>query len=155
MSERDSDLDSVNSSGASLDYESMPDAQEEQQVNTVREAVKGWKLRELEQNTQMNKKANGLDPLRNYVAKSARLFYDLQKYLTTEQNKDENMNDTFYMEIIRAIGSPAAVTLHFRTLLQSMLERDLIELPLTVEPKVVNTYTTKGLTVNTNFPDEE
>lgn len=140
-------------------YEEIPpsesDLKEEEQVDAIRNTIKEWKLRELEKNTRLNKKANGLDPLRNYVAKSARLYYDLQNYLQTEKNKEENLQDSLYIGIVTAIGSPGSLSYHLKTLIQHMLQRDLVELPLTVEPRIVNSYTKKGLVVNTNFPDEE
>jgi hypothetical protein len=154
MSERDTD--SIASIEAFDDIPETPmDLEEEERINKVRDSIKDWKLRELEANTHFNTKANGLDPLRKFVSKSARLFYDLQNYLTTSQNKQENMKDNLYVMIVSAIGSPGTLSLHGRTLLQSLMERDLIELPLTVEPKIVNSYTKKGLTLNANFPDEE
>jgi hypothetical protein len=154
MSERDTD--SIASIEAFEDIpESEMDAQEEERINTVRHTIKEWKLRELEANTQFNTKANGLDPLRKFVSKSARLFYELQNYLATSQNKEENMKDKLYTMIVSAIGPPGSLSLNERTLLQSLLERDLVELPLTVEPRIVNSYTKKGLALNTNFPDEE
>jgi len=157
MSERsERDTESIGSIEAFEDVpETSMDLQEEERIHKVRESIKDWKLRELEANTRFNKKADGLDPLRKYVAKSARLFYDLQNYLTTSQNKEENMKDKLYLMIVTAIGPPASLSLHGRTLLQSGLERDLVELPLTVDPKIVNSYTKKGLTLETNFPDEE
>jgi hypothetical protein len=154
MSERDTD--SIASIEAFDDIPETPmDLEEEERINKVRDTIKDWKLRELEANTHFNTKANGLDPLRKFVSKSARLFYDLQNYLTTSQNKEENMKDNLYVMIVSAIGSPGTLSLHGRTLLQSLIERDLVELPLTVEPKIVNSYTKKGLTLNANFPDEE
>jgi hypothetical protein len=154
MSERDTD--SIASIEAFDDIPETPmDLEEEERINKVRDSIKDWKLRELEANTHFNTKANGLDPLRKFVSKSARLFYDLQNYLTTSQNKQENMKDNLYVMIVSAIGSPGTLSLHGRTLLQSLMERDLVELPLTVEPKIVNSYTKKGLTLNANFPDEE
>lgn len=140
-------------------YEEMPqnelDQKEDEQVNTIRNTVKEWKLRELEKNTQFNKKANGLDPLRKYIAKSARLYYDLQNFLQTEKNRDENLEDLLYMAIVIAIGSPGGLSSHSKTLIQHMLQRDLVELPLTVEPRIVNSFHQKGLIIKQNFPDEE
>lgn len=155
MDERDSDTDSLDSIAAYEEIENASEEDEQQYIESVREAVKNWKLRELQNNTTMNKKPNGLQPLRNYVANSAKLYYTLNSYLGTSQNKDDNMKDKLYVSIISAIGSPASLSNHLRTLLESLLQRDLIELPLTVEPKIVNVYTQKGLHVNKNFPDEE
>lgn len=152
-----SDLDSDRDSLASIDaFEDMPESNEDDlQVENVREAVKRWKLRELQNNTNMNQKASGLDPLRKYLSKSARLYYDLMNYMNTSQNKESNKKDGIYMTIVVAIGQPEALSSHARTLLETLLQRDLVELPLTIEPKIVNTYVEKGFSVNTNFPDEE
>lgn len=149
MSEHSSDSDSIHSD---IQYD---DTLEEEKLMTVREAIRSWKLRELEKNTRQDQTTKGLNPLRKYVANSARLFYDLQNYMATEKNKEKNMNDSLYVAIVQAIGSPEGLSFHFRALLQRMLERDLLELPFTVEPSIVDTFTQKGLTVDTNFPDEE
>jgi hypothetical protein len=154
MSERDSE--SIASIEVFQDLPENPlDREEEDRIENVRERIKTWKLRELKNNTGFNQKPNGLDPLRKFVTKSARLFYDLQEYIATSQNKDENLKDNLYMMIITAIGPPGSLSVHGRTLLQSFMERDLLELPLTVEPKIVNSYTKKGLRLNANFPEDE
>jgi hypothetical protein len=124
-------------------------------VNQVRNSVMNWKLREMDQNTTETSKANGLQGLRSYIAKSATLFYDLMNYMKTSKNKEQNMKDGLYVSIVDAIGIPGTLNYHVRTLLEHVLQRDLLELPFTVEPKVINTYAEKGLEVQTEFPDEE
>jgi hypothetical protein len=124
-------------------------------VNQVRNGVRDWKLRELDKNTTETSQAHSLQGLRSYVAKSATLFYDLMGYMKTATNKEKNMKDVLYVSIVDAIGAPGALDYHVRNVLEHILQRDLLELPLTVEPKVVNTYAEKGLKVQTEFPDEE
>ncbi len=140
---------------AENEIEDAVDIDEENHVNRVRNSVRDWKLREKDENTTNTSKANGLQGLRTYVAKSATLFYDLMNYIKTSQNKEQNMKDILYVNIIEAIGIPSTLNYHVRTMLEHILQRDLIELPFTVEPKVINTYAEKGLEVKTEFPDEE
>lgn len=159
MEQRDidieSDKDSLESIAAFDDMEENNVPVNNPEIEAVRESIRNWKLRELERNTMQNKKPNGLGSLRDYVAKSAKLYYDLNTYLNTSQNKEQNMKDSYYVNIVTTIGQPASLSFPFRLLLDHILQRDLLELPLTVEPKIVNHYTKEGLKVDTQFPDEE
>ena len=65
------------------------------------------------------------------------------------------MKDTLYVSIVEAIGIPAALGIQVKLLLQHVLERDLVELPFTVNPKAINERAEKGIEVQTQFPDEE
>ncbi len=157
MSDTDSDRDSRDSLDNINDFDNeMPENEEEvNQVNNVRNAIKEWKLREQDKNTNTNSNAKGLKTLRSYVTDTANLYYDLKNYLTTSQNKAKNMEDNLYVNIITAIGAPGALSNPLRILLDRVLERDLIELPFTVEPNVINSYAEEKLKVTTDFPDEE
>ena len=137
------------------DLDDVENLNEVNHINQVRNSIMNWKLREMDGNTSESSKANGLQGLRSYVAKSATLFYDLMNYLKTAKNKEQNMKDVLYVGIVDAIGVPATLNFHVRSLLEHILQRDLLELPFTVEPKVINTYAEKGLEVQTEFPDEE
>lgn len=156
-----SDIDSDNESRDSLDNindydQEVPENVEEiHQINNVRNAIKDWKLREQDKNTNTNNNAKGLKSLREYVTGTANLYYDLKNYLSTSQNKEKNMQDNLYVNIITAIGAPGALSNPLRILLERVLERDLIELPFTVEPRVINTYAEENIKVTTDFPDEE
>jgi hypothetical protein len=155
MSDTESDKDSLESINA-FDQELEPTNQEEiSKLETVREAVQNWKNKEMDKNTINVSNTKGLGALRNYVAKSARLFYDLNTYIKTEKNNETNMNDKYYVNIITAIGTPGGLTYHLKSLIQHMLERDLVELPFTLEPKVINSHANKGERINTQFPEEE
>lgn len=155
------DYDSDNESGDSLDNinsfdRDVPENPEDmKRLQTVREAIKEWKLREQDKNTNTNSNAKGLKGLRDYVTNSANLYYDLNTYLSTSKNKEKNMEDTMYVNIIKAIGAPGTLASPIVMLLGRLLERDLIELPFTVEPNVINSYAKDNLKVLTEFPDEE
>jgi hypothetical protein len=151
----DSDRDSLSSIEAFDAAEIVESPEEQTKVMNVRNAVKEWKVREFDKTTGRNSNPKGLDRLREYSAKSARLFYDLENYLKTAQNKEQNMKDTFYVNIVMAIGVPGALSYHLKTILESLLERDLVELPYTIEPRVVNTYAKDGLQAQQDFPQEE
>jgi hypothetical protein len=151
----DSDRDSIESINQ-YDTMGMPENDKESQhIQTVRNAIKDWKVREMGKNTMNANNTKGLASLRQYVANSARLFYDLNTYLTTEKNNEKNMNDSLYVQIVSAIGVPGALSFHLKTLLPHFLQRDLVELPFTVEPTVINSHAKKGNVVKTDFPDEE
>lgn len=135
--------------------EELENLEETAYIDNVRNNVRDWKLREMDANTNETSKSNGLQGLRGYVSKTAQLFYDLQNYLQTSKNNEKNMNDSLYVNIIDAIGYPATLNSHVKMLVEHFLQRDLVELPLTVEPKVINTYAEKGLEMQTEFPDEE
>ena len=151
-SESDSNSSILRIDDETNDVESIDDTNH---INKVRNSIMNWKLREKDENTLESSKANGLQGLRAYVSKSATLFYDLMNYMKTSKNKEQNMQDGLYVSIVDAIGIPATLNHHVRSMLEHILQRDLIELPFTVEPKVINTYADKGLEVQTEFPDEE
>lgn len=155
MSDTESEKDSLDSMNAfDQELESIND-EESMKVDGVRNAVQTWKAKEMDKNTMNASNTKGLGSLRNYVAKSARLFYDLNTYLSTEKNNEANMKDKYYVNIITAIGIPGGLSVHLKNLLEHVLERDLVELPFTLDPKVINTHATKGVRVNTEFPEEE
>lgn len=135
--------------------EVLDDPKDIEHVENVRNAVAEWKLREMDKNANETSKPKGLQGLRNYVNKSARLFYDLNTYINTSKNDEKNMKDVLYVSIIEAIGMPAALAFQVKMLLQHVLERDLVELPFTVNPKAINERAEKGIEVETQFPDEE
>lgn len=153
MSGYDSDdpLESINE----YENKNTDTVEDENHIEEVRKAVSEWKTKGLNQNVENTVKANGLEPLRAYVADTAQLYYDLNSYLKTSENEESNMKNTNYVKIITAIGSPASLSNHLMIVLQHLLKRDLIELPFTVDSKVVNSYAKKGQAVNTDFPDEE
>lgn len=154
-SEYSSDRDSLESIAPYETRGLQDDPQELQRIASVRDAVRTWKQRELDKNSNKNQKPKGLGSLRKYVANSAKLYYDLNTYLNTSQNDEKNMTDDLYRSIVAAIGVPGTLPFHTKFVLESLLERDLIELPFTIEPKVVNTYAKQGIHTNTDFPDEE
>ena len=156
MSDSESETSSVMSvENEALENEQIEDLEETNYLKSVRNSIRDWKLREMDANANETSKANGLQGLRNYVSKSAKLFYDLQAYLLTSKNDEQNMKDALYVSIVDSIGMPATLTHHIRLLLEHILQRDLVELPFTVEPKVINSYAKKGLEIQTEFPDEE
>lgn len=159
MSDRgsDSDTDSLSSiEGYDINDEIENTEDEDMtRVNTVRNTVRDWKLREMDKNTELTSNPSGVNGLRNYVSKSARLFYDLTSYLNTSKNDEKNMKDVLYVSIVDAIGLPATLNQHVKTMLEHILQQDLVELPYTVEPNVINTYAKKGMEAQTEFPDEE
>ncbi len=155
MSDTESDRDSLESINAFDKEEEEVNEEEVNKLNKVREAVQNWKTKEMDKNTMNESNTKGLGALRNYVAKSARLFYDLNAYLQTEKNNETNMNDKYYVNIITAIGIPGGLSYHVKSLLQTLLERDLVELPFTIQPNVINSHAEKGERVNTEFPEEE
>ena len=154
MSDTESDKDSLDFIN---DYDGeRPVPQEEiQQVNAVRNAVRSWKEREMENNTLREKNSKGLGSLRNYVSKSSQLYYDLNSFLKTSKNDEKNMKDNLYVSIVTAIGNPASLTSHLRTLMNYYLERDLVELPFTLEKNMINSQAEKGNVAQTDFPEEE
>lgn len=157
MSYTDSDNESEDSLGKinSFDHEVPENPEDMERLQSVREAVKEWKLREQDKNTNTNSNAKSLKGLREYVTNSANLYYDLNSYLSTSKNKEKNMEDTMYVNIIKAIGAPGALSSPLLILLGHTLEQDLIELPFTVEPNVINSYVKDNLKVETEFPDAE
>lgn len=154
-SDNDSDKDSIESIGAFDTEDLVENGEENTYIQNVREAVKNWKVNKMDETTEANSNVKGLDPLRKYVANSSRLFYDLMSFLSTSKNNEKNMKDNYYVKIVSAIGVPGGLSFHIRTLLEHFLQRDLIELPFTLETNMVNAYAQKGVQVSTNFPDEE
>lgn len=159
MNSRDSDSDTESNDSLERinDYDSeVPENEEDmKQLEPVREAIRNWKLREQDKSTTTNVNAQSLKGLREYVTNAANLYYDLKNYLTTSQNKQKNMEDSLYVSIVSAIGQPGSLPSPIRLLLDRVLERDLVELPFTMEPRVINTYAKENLKVGTQFPDEE
>lgn len=157
MSDSESEASSVVSVQENNDTidDTVEDLEESNYMNGVRNSIRDWKLREMDANANESSQPNGLRGLRNFVNKSAKLFYDLQSYLNTSKNDEQNMKDSLYVSIVNSIGVPATLSYHIRTLLDHILQRDLVELPFTVEPKVINSYAKKGYEVKTEFPDEE
>lgn len=155
MDDSDTDTNSVNSMEAYNEKEVVQTADDEEQILNVRNAIRDWKVREFDNTTTPSSNPKGLGLLRQYVAKSARLFYDLTNYLETSRNKEQNMKDALYVNIVTAIGSPGTLSFHVKTLLETLFQRDLVELPFTIEPKVVNTYAKKGFQAQQEFPEEE
>jgi hypothetical protein len=159
MSDRDTGSDSETDSLSSIEKydmnEEVENTEDLARVTTVRNTVRDWKLREMDKNTELTSNPSGVSGLRNYVSKSARLFYDLTSYLNTSKNDEKNMKDTLYVSIVDAIGLPATLNLYVKTMLEHVLQQDLVELPYTVEPTVINAYARKGMEAQTEFPDEE
>lgn len=159
MDNRASDSDSETGTLSPIEnydtHEIVEDPKELEHVQTVRNAVADWKLREMDRNSTETSKPKGLRGLRDYVNNSAKLFYDLNTYMNTSKNDEKNMKDALYVGIIEAIGLPATLAFHMKLLLQHILERDLVELPFTMNPKAINERAEKGIEVRTQFPDEE
>lgn len=151
----DSDRESVNSMEAYNEMVGQDNQEEEEHIINVRNAIRNWKTREFDTTTGPNSKAKGLQLLRHYVAKSGRLFYDLTNYLQTSRNDEQNMKDILYVNIVAAIGVPSSLTPHSKTLIETFLQRDLVELPFTIEPKIVNSYAKNKFQAQQQFPEEE
>ena len=151
----DSDRESVNSMEAYNEKQEQQTPEDEGQIMNVRNAISNWKVREFDNTTRPTSNAKGLQSLRQYVAKSARLFYDLTNYLRTSKNNEQNMKDSLYVTIVTAIGPPGSMGFHIKTVLEGLLQRDLVELPFTIEPKVVDTYAKNGIQAQQEFPEEE
>lgn len=151
----ESDRDSVNSMEAYNEKADLKELGDEPEVMNVRNAIRDWKVREFDKTTTPTSNAKGLGLLRQYVANSARLFYDLTNYLQTSKNKEQNMKDALYVKIVTAIGPPGSLSFHVKTILETLLQRDLVELPFTIEPNVVNSYAKNGLQAQQEFPEEE
>jgi hypothetical protein len=154
MSDTESDRDSLEGINDYDGERAIPE-NEVQYVNSVRDAVKNWKQREMDNNTLKENNSAGLGSLRNYVSKSAQLYYDLNTFMTTSKNNEKNMKDSLYVGIVSAIGNPASLSFNLRTLLEHFLQRDLVELPFTLETDMINSHAEKGVTLQTDFPDEE
>jgi hypothetical protein len=154
MSDTESDRDSLEFIN---DYDGERNVPEEEveRLNTVRDAIKNWKQREMDKNTLKENESKGLSSLRNYVSKSSELYYDLNTFLKTSKNNEKNMKDSLYVNIVSSIGNPGSLTSHLRTLLNHYLERDLVELPFTLETNMINSQAEKGNRAQTDFPEEE
>lgn len=129
--------------------------EEQEQLASVRSAVRDWKLNELNKNTTPQSNVKSLQSLRTYVANAGRMYYDLLNYLKTSQNKEQNMKNTLYVNIVSSIGPPGSLSYPVKVLLESILERDLVELPYTLEPTLTNSYAEKGIRAQKEFPEEE
>lgn len=150
----DSDKDSLSSMEA-YEIEEAENPEDIERMTNVRNAVREWKVRELDKTTEETANAKGLQNLRSFVAKTARLYYDLMNFLKTSKNNEQNMKDTLYVNIITAMGVPGSLSFHAKTILETLLQRDLLELPYTLEPKVINTYAKNGIKAQQEFPEEE
>lgn len=135
--------------------EELENQEDEAKIQNVRSAVQEWKVREIGKNKETNANVQGFHPLRKYVSNAARLYYDLVTFLNTSKNNETNMMDSYYVKIISAIGIPGALPYTLKTLLQHMLQRDLIELPYTMEPTIINAHAKEGNQATTEFPEEE
>lgn len=151
----DSDNDSLSSMEAYDTVEDLEDSKEVEKLTSIRNAVRDWKKNELDKTTDQTASPKGLDNLRKFVSKSAGLYYDITNYLKTSKNNEQNMKDSFYVNIIAAIGIPGSLSFHMKTLLENFLQRDLLELPFTLEPTAINTYAKTGVTAQQEFPEEE
>lgn len=151
----DSDNDSLSSMEAYDTVEDLEDSKEVEKLTSIRNAVRDWKKNELDKTTDQTASPKGLDNLRKFVSKSAGLYYDITNYLKTSKNNEQNMKDSFYVNIITAIGIPGSLSFHMKTLLENFLQRDLLELPFTLEPTAINTYAKTGVTAQQEFPEEE
>jgi hypothetical protein len=129
---------SLSSIGAHGVEEESSDLQDIAKVKPVRESVKAWKLRELEKTTNDETDPQDMTWLRKFVKAAALLYFDLIVYMDKAKNKDENMKDDLYVKIIGAIGIPSALSTTERFTIESMLNRDLVELPLTIEEAAID-----------------
>lgn len=150
----DTESDSLGSLTA-YDRDDSENEEEDTQIESLRKIVQEWKTRELKKNTAATANPRGLAPLQAYVANAAKLYYDMNDYLEKQTEKEENKQDGLYQSLRDAIGDPQMLRNHQRMMIHRLLERDLIEFPLTVDPKVVNTYTKKGFSGVPEFLDEE
>ncbi len=151
----DSDKDSLSSMEAYDGVDTVESQDDIAKVNNVRTAVQSWKTREFGKTTNTTANPKGLTLLNQYRATAARLYYDILNYLQTSKNNEQNMKDTLYVNIVMAIGAPASLSNPLRILLTNLLEKDLLELPYTMEPKMVNTYAKDGVVAQQEFPEEE
>jgi len=154
MSDSD-DYDSENDSLSPIERarESIEAPDDIAKLSRVRQAIQSWKVNEFDKTTRTN--AKGLGSLRHYTANAARLFYDIMSFLKTSKNNEQNMKDTYYVNIVTAIGVPGSLSFPLQTLLENALQHDLLELPYTIQPNVVNTYAKDGLVAQQEFPEEE
>lgn len=147
-SDSDNSLDDINS------YEIKeigPSNQEEEHIVNVREAVKTWKARELDKSADKKQDAASFNSLNNFLQATARLLYDIKEYIRSAKNKEENMKDHLYVKIIQAIGDPNELSSYERINIEDILNTDLIELPFTVDPHLINSYSKKKIKANTKI----
>lgn len=156
--EPDYDSDSVNSLENIADYEDKdigPTEEEENHIEEVRKAVSSWKERELDKASDIKQDPQSLDRIQQFLRLAAKLLYDLLNYIKSAKNNDENMKDKLYVKIVTAIGNPSDLTSHERINMEDILNRDLVELPFTVKPSMVNAHAKKGIKVSTNFSSDQ
>ncbi len=156
--EPDYDSDSVASLENIADYEDRdigPSEEEENHIEAVRNAVSIWKERELDKASDSKQDPQSLDRLKQFLVLAARLLYDLLNYIQSAKNKDENMKDKLYVKIITSIGNPDNLTTHERINIENILNRDLVELPFTVNPKMINAHAKKGIQIPHSFSSDQ
>lgn len=148
----DNSLENIN------DYENIdvgPSEEEEDHIDSVRKAVKTWKMRELDKSADKKQDPASFNSLHHFLTAAAQLLIDISNYIKSSQNKDENMKDNLYVAIIQAIGDPNNLSSHERIHIENVLNRDLVELPFTVDPSIINAHAKKGIKANTKFYNEE
>lgn len=156
--EPDYDSDSVTSLEHIADYEDRdigPSEEEENHIEAVRNAIRLWKERELDKASDSKQDPQSLNRLQQFLVLAARLLYDLLNYMKSAKNKDENLRDKLYVKIISTIGHPDNLTSHERINIENILNRDLIELPFTVDPKIVNAHAKKGIKISDSFSSDQ
>lgn len=144
----DNSLEDINS------YEGTgggPTQEEEERIERVREAVKIWKMREMDKSADKKQDPASFNGLHHFLIAAAKLLIDLSNYIKSSQNKDENMRDNLYVAIIQAIGHPDNLTSFERILIENNLKRDLVELPFTAEPSIIDAHAGKGIKADTKF----
>lgn len=155
MSDTESETDSLGPMPETQTETTVESLEDQNQMQEIRSAVREWKTRELYKNTAPNSNEKGYASLNKYIANAAQLFYDLIDYIKTSQNKEQNMRDSLYVKIVGAIGNPGALSQPLILALESLLSRDLIELPYTLEPKMTNAFAKEGIQAQKEFPEEE
>lgn len=146
---------SLSSIGAYGVEESAEDYKESPKLKPVRESVKAWKVRELQKSTDEDRDPSDIKWLRQFVKASAVLFFDLKMYLDKSQNKEENLKDDLYVKIIGAIGSPTELSTTERYTMENVLNRDLVELPLTIDEDAIDERAESRLSLNGSALNEE
>jgi hypothetical protein len=131
--------------------EARPSEGEELRIDNVREAIKEWKIRELDKASDIKQDPEGFARIQQFLQLAARLLYDLLDYIKSSKNKQENLKDKLYVNIVSAIGDPNELTSHERINIEDILNRDLVELPYTVEPRMINIHAKHGIHAATSF----
>lgn len=144
----DNSLDDIN---AYEKKEVGPSKEEEDHIDSVREAVKRWKRRELDKSAGQKENPDSFNGLNNFLRATARLLYDIQEYISSAQNKEENMKDHLYVKIIQAIGNPFTLSSFERINIEDVLNTDLVELPYTVDPDLIDEFKEKKIKANTKI----